>query len=361
MRTAIIGTGFVAEVHAESLKKSGHTLAAVVGSTLVKAEQFAGRWGAERFGSEIQVALTHDIDCIHICTPPALHYEMVRQTLLFGKHVLCEKPLCLSAAESKELANLLAEKNLVGAVNFNVRFHEALISARKTIVSGETGKICLVHGSYLQEYHALPCEYGWRYQPGLAGRMRAVTEIGSHWIDLARFLTNLEVVSVSANFGNFSPCRYLNADKMTIKQTEKSQKVMITSEDAAVISLKFSNGAIGSLFLSEVSHGRKNDIHIEVTGVNKSVWWYSQEPQNIHEGEKDEEVSVKKQTAACSFSDTFTALFTEVYKDIAAGTPNFRPSYPTFQDGYVNAAVCEAVYTSASQQSKWVNVSDHLL
>lgn len=356
MRIAIIGSGFIAGIHAQALKELGHTIVVVINSNISSAEIFAKKWNVERFGNDLDMALTSDIDCVHICTPPIYHYQMVKSALYAGKHVLCEKPLCLSADEAKELMLLSKENNLIGAVNFNVRFYDACKKAKEFISSDGFGDVCLIHGSYLQEFHVLPDEYTWRYMPELAGKMRATTEIGSHWIDLARFWTGLEIEEVSANYGRFTPDRYIFNGVMYEDEKKFSNKITVTSDDAAVISIRFSNGAIGNLLLSEVSHGRNNKISIEVSSRNKSIWWNSEDPYQLNSSHKFGGVLTKTNAFSGGFSNTFKSYFEDVYKDIEVGKRSENPTYPTFYDGYINTTVCTAIYESANNNSVWVKI-----
>lgn len=356
MRAAIIGCGFMGSVHAQALKESGHTLACVVDASLPKAEQFAQQWHAQNFGDQLSTALKDDIQCVHICTPPVLHYAMVRDALDAGKHVICEKPLCLSPDEARALLLLAREKNRVNAVNFNVRFYDACQQARELISTPDFGKIYLIHGSYLQEFHALPAEISWRYQPELAGPMRATTEIGSHWIDLVRYWTGLEIAEVSANYGRFNPDRFASNGMMLAQEKEDSRKITIDSEDATAISIRFSNGAIGNLLLSEVSHGRMNRLSIEVTGARQSVWWNSEDPWQLCRSQKFAGITTQTRAFSGGFPDTFKNFFKAVYQEVEAGHPTQNPTYPTFYDGYANAAVCAAIFASASSNSAWVKV-----
>lgn len=356
MRIAIIGSGLIAGVHAQALKELGHTIAVVVNTNLKSAEAFAGQYKAESFGADFAMALTEDIDCVHVCTPPTLHYKLVKAALEAGKHVVCEKPMCLEPEEAKELMLLAEEKQLVGAVNFNVRFYDACRQAREAIAAPEFGDIFLIHGSYLQEFQALPVEYSWRYKPELAGPMLATTEIGSHWIDLARFWTGLEIVEVSANYGRLAPERHLSEGMLYKAQKEDKDKITVAAEDAAVISLRFSNGAIGNLLLSEVSHGRINRLNLEVTGTERSVWWNSEEPYCLNSSSKGRGTNTRINAFSGGFPNTFKVFFEEVYKDIELGKPSENLGYPTFNDGYVNSSVCAAIYESAKSNSAWIRV-----
>lgn len=356
MRTAIIGCGFIGNIHAQAVKYLGHTIALVIDSSEQKAKDFARNWNADGFGVSFPMALEEDIQCVHICTPPALHYSMVKDALNSDKHVICEKPLCLYSDEGKDLVNIAHERNLVNAVNFNVRFYDACQQAKNFISSPNFGRICLIHGSYLQEFHALPDEYSWRYKPEFAGPMRATTEIGSHWIDLVRFLTGLEIAEVSANFGKFTPNRFVENGIMYSESKDNSKKLIVETEDAAVISIRFSNAAIGNLLLSEVSHGRNNRLSIEVTGTKQSIWWNSEDPYRLCTSHKLSGVRVQTNAFGGGFQNTFKAFFKEAYQDIELARPSQNPTYPTFYDGYVNAVDCTAVYESANNNSAWVKV-----
>jgi predicted dehydrogenase/predicted cupin superfamily sugar epimerase len=362
MRCAIVGSGLIARAHAKTLAEMGHSIACVVNPHLESARALAQECGAGRVATSLEEALTSDVDCVHVCTPPALHYGEVKAALEAGKHVVCEKPLCLDPAEAWELAALAAERGLIAAVGFNARFHEACARAREKIAAPELGGIALVHGSYFQEYHALPDTLSWRYRPALAGPMRAVTEIGSHWLDLARFWTGLEIAAVSASFSSFVPERAVEGGIMRAPSGEGTeQRIRVSSEDAASISLRFSNGAMGNLLLSEASHGRANSLSLEVVGRDESLWWNSEEPYKLHSARKGEGVRTETMAFGGGYSDTFHSLFEAVYADIARRRRNEavdadRPAYPNFADGAANAAICAAIYESANKDSAWVRV-----
>lgn len=356
MNIAIIGCGNIAQTHAAELHGLGHQIVAAINATPQKAERFAAQWGASYAGSDIARALADDIDVVHICTPPTLHDEMVRTVIEAGKHVICEKPLCLDPVQARDLWQRVQAKGVVAAVNFNVRYHEACQRARAAIHAKDFGRICLIHGGYLQEFHVLPAQYMWRYIPELAGPVRATTEIGSHWIDLCRYWTGLEIEAVSANYGKFSPVRYRKDGMMYAEPQAGADEMEVDTDDAAVVSLRFSNGAIGDLLLSEVSHGRSNSVRMEVTGTKKSVWWDSEQPYQLHTAAKFSGVTTVTNAFGGGFPNTFGAFFREVYAEIEAGHPSQTPAYPTFYDGYRNAAVCRAIYESAAHNSQWTEV-----
>ena len=355
MKVAIVGAGNIAGTHAKALRGLEQTIELAVGRDLAATQVFAKKWNVPKASDRFEDALAPEIDCVHLCTPPALHYEMAKAVIQAGKHIVCEKPLCLDAAQARELAALAREKNVLAAVNFNVRYHEACGRARAMIADKNFGDVHLIHGSYLQEFHVLPAMYMWRYIPEVGGNMRAVTEIGSHWIDLVRYWTGLEIEAVSADFGRFNPDRVLKDGSMYPPGEAKGESIRVDSEDAAVVMLRFSNGAIGSLLLSEVSHGRSNAVSLEVSSGKRSVWWCSEDPYRLNSAEKFSGVNGAVNAFGGGFPDTFTAFFSEVYAALAAG--NFHNGgFPSFEDGAANAAVCQAIGQSAANQSKWTEV-----
>lgn len=354
MKVAIIGSGFIAHVHAETIKALGHELIAIISRKEANAATFAKKWTIPYYGTSLQLALTKS-DCIHLCTPPLAHYAQAKTIIAAGKHLICEKPLTLDAKEATILYDLAKKKGVITAVNFNVRYHEACQRAKELITKKEFGAIRLIHGSYLQEFHADSDYYNWRYQPAEGGKMRATTEIGAHWIDLVHYWTGLEITAVAANFAHFQPIRFLTKDGIIHqKEQENSQQVEVTSEDAATILLKFSNGAIGNLILSEVSHGKKNQLKLEVTGSNQSVWWNNETPYQLFHGAKNKGVQMTTNPFGGGFEATFKQLFKNVYAAIES--PNKVVNYPTFKDGAINAAICEAIYKSATNDSIWVTI-----
>lgn len=356
MRIAIVGCGFISNIHVSALINQQQTVVRVVDSELSVAKEFAERWNIPSYCTRFDEVLKSDIDCVHICTPPMLHYDMVKQVLMAKKHVVCEKPLCFSSEQARELMQLSQDNALVAAVNFNVRYHDGCQRAKQLVQSGDLGSIHLINGSYLQEFHALPANYMWRYMPELAGPMRAVTEIGSHWIDLIRFLTGLEISEVSATFGSFDRDRILAEGMMYPKEAGKGEIIRVDSEDAAIIALRFHNGAIGSLFLSEVSHGRSNYIDFNITGSKRSVWWCSENPYALSTGTKSNGIQTVVNAFSGGFPDTFSSFFEQVYKGLESNGALSSGMFPTILDGYRNTAVCEAIFQSANNNSAWMEV-----
>lgn len=334
MKAVIIGNGHIAGTHAEAIRLAGYEPSWVVGSSAARTASFAEAHQIQNYTTSLEDALTSDAEIVHICTPPYNHAEIIRKCLSAGKHIICEKPLCINPTEAltlaKEAASAYKEKNLITAICYNVRFYPTNINISKEIK--EEKRDCKVlFGSYLQEFHIPPHPDGWRFDNNLSGSMRAITEIGTHWIDLSYAWTGLKISEVSAVLGNWFPVRYIKDGMLT--EDASGEARAIESEDTAAIIMKFENGAIGTLLLSETSPGHSNDLTIEVTDLKKTYRW--------------KESSEKDRTA------TFTALFREVYDSVKTGR---RGDFPDFEDGAYVAAVCDAIRKSGEIHT-WVKVN----
>lgn len=346
MRTAIIGTGGIAAVHAAAVRSLGHTLSLAVGHSLAGAEAFARAQGCARFTDRLRPEDLEQVDCVHICTPPEAHAQAVRTCLAAGKSVLCEKPLSLSAGEAAELDALASRSGVLAAVDFNNRFYPAC--ARFRAETERLGPVVLVQGHYRQEFHILPAPYSWRYTEEL----RATTEIGSHFIDLLRYLTGLEAEAVSASFLNTAPRRFVR-DGM-LYASGGGTPVVVTSEDAAAVTFRLTGGALAAAVFSEISPGRSNDLTIEVSSAERSVSWCSQRPYEVVTGARGEGLTVQTDAFGGGFTDTFRDCFAAFYS--AAETGVRDPRLATFRDGAANAAVCAAIARSARSGGGFVEV-----
>lgn len=355
MNIGIIGCGLTANLHAHAIQSLGYNVKWVIATNQASAKVFSEKWGVNNHAQILSDNILSQLDCIHICTPPAFHYELVKQCLLKGIHVVCEKPLSLSKKEAKELMHLANKNQLINAVNFNNRFYEACEKARLIIQNNDFGKPLLIHGSYQQEFHALPEPYSWRYQSKSAGSLRATSEIGSHLLDLIHYWTDLNVIEVSANLTSFKPVRYLNKGVMLAEDPQDdSEKVYVFSDDAAIISIKFENGAIGNIVLSEISHGRSNSLKLEIVGEKQSVWWDSEKSNCLNTAKKGEGITQSINAFSPNYSNTISELIQLVYSDISS--KDSPKAYPTFRDGYLNACLCDAIYESSKNNGAWVSL-----
>ena len=377
IRAGVVGVGFIGVAHVEALRRLGVDVAGVVGSTPERARAKAATANLPGVYDSVEaLAADPDIDVIHVASPNSLHAEQVRVALDAGKHVVCEKPLGVTSEETAELVSLATASGLVNAVCFNIRFYPNCHQARSMVTAGDIGIPRLVSGSYLQDWLLLETDWNWRLEAEKAGSLRAVADIGSHWLDLARFISGSDVTEVMADLHTFVPVRKHPAGPVETFAVDSGDEELIeeaiSSDDAAGILLRFANGARGVLTVSQVSAGRKNSVSIEVDGSQSALSWFSENPDHLwigHRGRPNEilqrDPSLASPEAARligypgghveGYPDTFRALFAEVYADIAAGGPSATPTYPTFADGHDALLVTEAVDRSSEEQ-RWVRV-----
>jgi predicted dehydrogenase len=317
-----------------------------------------------------------EIDVVHIASPNYAHADQARAVMAAGKHVVCEKPLAVTSEDTADLAARAAESGLVNAVCFNIRFYPLNHQMHAMVRDGEIGTPRFVTGSYLQDWLLLETDWNWRLVDEEAGALRAVADIGSHWLDLARFITGKDVVEVMADLHTFVERRRHPVGPVETFASGGSDEELIeetmSSDDAAGILLRFEDGARGMVAISQVAAGRKNSVSIEVDGSESALSWYSETPDHLwigHRGRPNEilqrDPSLTDETAARvigypgghveGYPDTFRALFAEVYRDIADGGPSPAPTYPTFADGNDALLVTEAIAISSAEQ-RWVRV-----
>ena len=315
------------------------------------------------------------VDVVHVTSPNDLHVAQARAILEAGKHVVCEKPLAMTARESAGLVELAATSGLVNATNFNIRYYPLNQHARELIAGGGLGEVRLVTGRYFQDWLLLDSDWNWRLQPERGGALRAVGDIGSHWLDLMTFVTGRHVTAVMAELSTFIGTRHEPTGPVETFSTERSSETVareIGTEDAATILLRFEGGARGAVSISQISPGRKNSLQYEIDGSDGAWSWDSEQPDQAWHGHRDRpnEILIRNpalmgpagQAASAlpgghveGFFDTFCAHFRAVYQDVAAGAASSRPGYPTFADGHDEMLVGDAIARSA-REGRWIDV-----
>jgi predicted dehydrogenase len=375
---AIAGLGFMGPTHIQLLRRLGIPIAGILGIDRDEGEAVAKRMGISRiFQDYAELSESPEVDVVHICTPNYLHFPMAKAALAAGKHVICEKPLATNSQESAELVSLASEKGLTAIVNYNLRFYPLCQEARALIKEGEAGEIRLIHGAYLQDWLFLPTDWNWRLDPVLGGRLRAVADIGTHWIDMVTHLTGLGVSAVLADLATFISTRYKPMQEVStfVGKLETSNDYMpvpITTEDIATILLQFENGARGCLTISQISPGRKNYLWWEISGSKCSMRWDQENPNELWLGfrEKPNQLLIKDPSLMHStvrpfaafpgghaegYPDTHYQLFKQVYDAIQSGGSVDPSIIPTFETGHTEMLLCDAIQLS-TQERRWVDI-----
>jgi len=367
----VVGTGFIAAVHVEALRRLDVDVLGVVGSTPDRAAE--ARLG-NVYRSLDELLEDDRVDVVHVTTPNHLHYPQVKEVLAAGKHVVCEKPLALTAAESGELVDLAEAAGVVNCTNFMARFYPLAKHARSLVRAGALGEIWNVHGSYLQDWLLRPTDWNWRLEPERGGDLRAIGDIGSHWLDLVQFVTGRRIVEVFADLQTVLPVRRRPAGPVqTFAQSDaEGEDVVIATEDLGHVVLRFDGGACGAVVVSQVSAGRKNRLAFELDGADAALAWNSERPEELWLGSRDRpnEVLLRDpsllQPAAREattlpgghsegFAETFRELYKRVYRAVENGATPAEPEYPTFADGHWENVLGEAIGLS-SRERRWIDV-----
>src|SRR4051794_9674744 len=208
IRAAVVGTGFIGLVHVEALRRLGIDVTGIVGSSQERAAAKAAAHNLPEPYASFEAMLADDrVDVVHLATPNHLHDGQVRAALAAGKHVVCEKPLAMTSAQTTELLALAQASGLVHAVNFNQRFYPKNLHAREFIEQGDLGDVRLITGGYVQDWLMYDTDWSWRLEREEGGDLRVIGDIGSHWLDLTSHLTGQRVDAVMADLTTFMPVR----------------------------------------------------------------------------------------------------------------------------------------------------------
>lgn len=381
-KAAVIGTGFIGPVHIEALRRAGVEVVGVLGSSSSKSVAMAETLKLRRAYQTLEELLQDDeIDCVHIASPNQAHFEQASKCLRAGKHVLCEKPLAMNSAESAELVELAKQSGRAAGVNYNIRYYPLCIEAAERRRRGELGEIYHVTGSYVQDWLFHPSDFNWRVLAEAGGPLRAVADIGTHWLDLVVAITGLEVESVCADLQtvfNQRECPVGGAETFSAKldasskQRKETQVVDIDTEDFGSVLIRFQGGARGVLHVSQVTAGRKNCLRWEIAGSKQALSWNSEVPNELWIGHRDHPNQLLGRDPALmypraasfanypaghneGFPDSFKQLAVDFYRSIDDETYETNPTFPTFADGHREILICEAILKSARER-RWVEV-----
>lgn len=375
---AVAGTGFIGPVHIEALQRLGVKVKGVLGSSAKKGAKVRDRHGLEQaFASYEEILKDPDIDSVHLAVPNVLHFEMSKKALLAGKHVMCEKPLAMNAAETEELVALAEETGLAAGVCYNIRYYPLNLEARQRVRNGELGRVFSVVGSYVQDWLLYDTDYNWRVLADQGGALRAVSDIGTHWMDLIHSITGLEVEAVFADLSTVYPIRKRPKGEVATFSDEaippdQLEEVDISTDDCGSILFRFKGGSKGQLWVSQVTAGRKNCLRYEVSGSKHALAWNSEKPNELWLGQRGTANQLLLKDPGLlnarvrpfanypgghneGFPDTFKQCFRAFYDAIGAGTPASEALYPTFAHGHQEVQLCDAILLS-HQEERWVKL-----
>ena len=374
IKAAVLGTGFMGKVHTEAIRRLGNVeVVAVAGSAGEKAQRFADAWSIPQAFGDWRRAIDA-ADAVHVGTPNNLHYPMVKYALESGKHVLCEKPLTMTAAEARELTALAESKKVAHCVNHNLRCYPLAQQARNMIANGELGDILVVNGTYFQDWMYYDTDWNWRANADEGGELRAMGDIGSHWMDMIQHVTGMKITALCADLQTFHKTRKRPKGSVETFAGKKSQPseyetVNISTDDFGMVLIHLGDRARGFFAVSQVSVGRKNRFDWEIYGTKCGLAWNQERPDELWIGQRNspnglliKDPSLMEPRAATyadqpgghseGYDDTHKQMFKRFYARVAdAAAP---VEYPTFTDGALGMELLEKVLES-SRRRGWVN------
>jgi len=364
-------------VHLEALRRLEFTeVAGIAGRELASAERLARGFGVETVVDDYRKLLgDQTIDAVHICTPNATHYQMTKEALIAGKHVLCEKPLSISVEEAQDLVTLADQRSLRNCICHNLRYYPMVQQIRRMREEGDLGDVLVVQGTYSQDWLLYDTDWNWRIDEKAGGPVRAMGDIGSHWFDMAEHVTGLRVRSLCADLQTFHTTRKrpkqsaetFGAKLLTAADVEDTP---VQTEDFGAVLFRMENGARGAMTASQVSAGRKNYLSIEIYGTKSSVSWNQERPDELWIGQRNspnqtiiKDPSLLKDAAARyadlpgghseGYDDTFKQIFRRFYTSIVE--PNSPAEYPQMRDGLRQMRIMQAELAS-HRDRRWIDL-----
>lgn len=375
LTAAVIGTGLIGGVHLDALRRLGVTIAGVLGSSAARGADAAAALGIAHAYASLEDLLADDaVEVVHVTSPNHAHFAQVKAILAAGKHVICEKPLAMTSAESAEMVKIADASGKVAAVCYNIRFYPLNQHARGMVAAGELGAPRFVTGHYHQDWLAKPTDWNWRLETDQGGALRSVGDIGTHWVDLVSFIMGEKAEAVLADLTTFIPERQKPKGPVaTFAEAEgETETRSIATDDAAMIMLRFASGARAAMTTSQVNVGRKNSLQWDIAGEKASAAWDSETPDHLFIGHRDAPNQILQRdggmmnaTGAAAavlpgghvegFADSFRAFLAQVYGDVAKGARSQDATYASFADGHYEMQFCDAVLASA-ESGTWVKI-----
>jgi len=375
LKTALIGTGFMGKVHAENLRRLGNVeIVAVAGSSDQRAREFGKSIGVNRTTGNYQEVLEDStIDAVHVLTPNALHSPICRAALEAKKNVLCEKPFTVSLQQARELVDLAAKTGLANCIQHNLRYYPLVQQIRCMIEAGDLGEILIVQGTYSQDWLLYDTDWNWRVNAKENGALRAMGDIGSHWMDMIQHVTGLRITQLCADLATFHKTRRRpkgSVETCAGKQIQPGdyESVSIDTEDFGSVLVRMGERARGAFTVSQMSAGRKNMFTFDIYGAKAGVSWNQERPDELWIGQrnspnqiiiKDPALLYPKAAAYADlpgghsegYDDTHKQVFKRFYARVA--DPAAPVEYPTFEDGLLGMRLLEKVAESSAKRG-WV-------
>ena len=383
LNVAMIGGGFMGKAHALAYAAMPMFFwpapaiphrKVIVDLTSDLAETARQRYGFEEASADWKAVLSrNDIDVVDIVTPNDSHAEIAIAAAKAGKNVICEKPLARTGMEAKSMLDAVEAAGVIHMVAFNYRRTPAVALARKYIEEGRVGKILSFRGTYLQDWSADPNgPLSWRFQKKIAGS-GAVGDIGTHVIDLARYLVG-EIELVSALVKTYISTRPVQSggfDQLAASdKSGKGPRAAVDVDDEMLTLVKFAGGATGSIEATRNAYGRNNFITFEIHGDKGSIAFnyermdelevmFADDPgdargfRTVYTGPAHPYGGALWPIPALGIGYGETKII-ECFDFVSAIVKGEQPS-PNFRDGYRISQIADAILRSGEKQA-WTEV-----
>ena len=377
INVGVIGTGYIGKIHIDALKRiSGVNVSVVTDTNQELAADTALKFNVSRVAKDYKEIISDTtIDVIHNCTPNKYHYDITKEALEAGKHIMSEKPLAMTLQQAEELANLAESKKVVTGVNFCYRYYPLVQEMAARFRRGHAGELQLVTGTWFQDWLSKETDYSWRLTRTEGGESNTTADLGSHWFDLVQFVTGMKVKEV---FGDMQTI--IKERKRPKKQVLAFQKadsgdfetIPVEVEDYSSVLFHFANGKPGSFTTSQVCNGRKSDTEFQVYGSEYSMAWNHKSADKLWIGYRDKANEIL--TESPILQDPSTAkyatlpaghpvgyygavfnLFNEYYEVVSKRCETNKLGRPTFLTGYEEMIILDAILKSVKKRT-WVNV-----
>jgi predicted dehydrogenase len=379
LRMALVGGGqgaFIGRVHctAAVLDNRATLVAGALSSDPERAKASApdydipvdrayGSYG-ELIRAEKSLPDDKRVDFVAIATPNHTHFEIAKAAVEAGFNVICDKPMTFELGQAETLASLVDRSNVVFALTHNYTGYPLVRQAREMILGGELGEINAIRSCYIQGWLRTRLEVdqqkqaSWRTDPQRSGAAGCFGDIATHAYNLARYMTGLLPESISCSLKTFEPGRQL--------------------DDYGTAVIRFANGGLGTVTASQISHGRENDLFIEIDGTKGSIQWRQENPnemlfrRNGHPHQlytRDPNAPFMNESgkAACRLPsghpEAFFEAFANVYRSaydamvLRATGQNFEKTntvYPNVNDGVEGMYFIQQCVASSRDNSAWL-------
>lgn len=320
----------------------------------------------EMFAKEAQLPADQRIDFVAVTTPNHTHYEIAKAAVEAGFHVVCDKPMTFDLKQAEDLAAIVDKSNVVFALTHNYTGYPLVRQAREMIQSGELGEIQAVRAFYIQGWLRTRLEAdnqkqaAWRTDPNKSGVAGCFGDIATHAYNLARYMTGLLPADISCHLKTFEPGRRL--------------------DDYGTAVIRFENGGLGTVTASQISHGRENDLFIEIDGTKGALQWRQEEPNvmvvrtngqphRLYTRDPNAPFMNASGRAACrlpsghpeAFFEAFANIYQAAYDAMILRNENkqiekVNTVYPNVHDGVEGMYFIEQCVASSEQNGAWLNL-----